>query len=350
MADHARTITIGIDPSPSGSALAVHWYGIMYVVAFATAYYLGPSHAISRASARTTWSGWPLDHPFRPDRRPALLRRQNLDLMHSVVDVIACGTGGWPSTARSSGSRHPGRPGWRWKLPIWVSWMPAPSSPWWASQSAGSAHHQRRHPGRAEQPPVGDAYTTLTLSSRPGTGSASANQPPRVRGAGTCHPPHPARSAPARCAAGGGHPQLRGLYSVSQFLLDFLRRPSRSSLRPQGAAANGHRGLSGMPLLVILWRRTKGARARSGAAADGTPPVRSRSPRRRPRLRHGSGADHHGLRREPQRDPARPYTRARAGERHPSGSRTVLRFLTFVVLIRVLALVLRANPSHPLCG
>src|ERR1035437_7179888 len=124
MADHARDHHNRIDPIAFRiGSLAVHWYGIMYVVAFVAAYYLGARpHAVSRGIRQ--------DHLERLTGLTILFGLigarlyydvQNLSLMQSPVDVIAVWNGGMAFYGAIIGGLATlvvlGR---RWKLPIWV--------------------------------------------------------------------------------------------------------------------------------------------------------------------------------------------------------------------------------------
>jgi len=283
------TITIGIDPIAFRiGSLAVHWYGIMYVVAFVTAYYLGARpHAVSRGITQEyleRLTGWGILFGLIGAR--LYYDVQNLDLMHSVVDVIAVWNGGMAFYgAIIGGLATLIILGWRWRLPIWVlmdagaffavvgqpigrigniingdilggqsnlPWATAYTNAGAVLQSTAQVHYQR---GVAYQPAAAyEALGTLVIllillgirrrGVRPGVVILT----------------------------------YVGLYSVSQFLLDFLRQTE-----PVIALGLKQLQLTAiatlvvvMPVLVIVWRRTEGRSGRGPEplrdAASATPP------------------------------------------------------------------------------
>ena len=118
------TITIGISPVAfSIGSLAVHWYGIMYVVAFGVAYYLGARvHVLPRGISEGSLerlTGWAILFGLIGAR--LYYDVQNLDLMHSAVDVIAVWNGGMAFYgAMIGGVTTLVVLGWRRHLPIWT--------------------------------------------------------------------------------------------------------------------------------------------------------------------------------------------------------------------------------------
>jgi phosphatidylglycerol:prolipoprotein diacylglycerol transferase len=118
------TISIGIDPIAFRlGSLAVHWYGVFYVVAFVVAYYLGARpHVISRGISEENLeriTGWTILFGLIGAR--LYYDVQNLDLMHNALDVIAVWNGGMAFYgAIIAGIATLIFLGWRWHLPIWV--------------------------------------------------------------------------------------------------------------------------------------------------------------------------------------------------------------------------------------
>ncbi len=117
-------IKIGIDPVAfSIGALAVHWYGIMYVVAFAVAYYLGArAHCLPRGISRAhieQITGWTILFGLIGGR--LYYDVQTLSLMKSPIDWIAVWQGGmafYGAIVLGVGTII--FLGWRWRLPVWV--------------------------------------------------------------------------------------------------------------------------------------------------------------------------------------------------------------------------------------
>ena len=119
------TITIGINPVAfSVGSLSVHWYGILYVVAFVVAYYLGARpHLLPRGISENDLeriTGWTILFGLIGAR--LYYDVQNLDMMHSFVDVIAVWNGGMAFYGAIIGGLGTSRRG--------LAWAP-PTGPWW---------------------------------------------------------------------------------------------------------------------------------------------------------------------------------------------------------------------------
>ena len=271
------TITIGIDPVAFQiGSLAVHWYGIMYVVAFVAAYYLGARpHAVLHGIAQDHLErliGWGILFGLIGAR--LYYDVQNLDLMHSVVDVIAVWNGGMAFYGAIIGGLATLIVlGWRWKLPIWVlldggAFFAVVGQP---IGRIGNIINGDILGGQSNLP-WATAYTNPHAVLQAGYRLGVAYQPAAAYEAlGTLVILLILLGLRRR----GVRPGVVilsyvGLYSVSQLLLDFLRQT-------EPVIAFGLKELQltaiatlvvGMPLLVIVWRRPQG---RSGAAHD--PPV-----------------------------------------------------------------------------
>jgi phosphatidylglycerol:prolipoprotein diacylglycerol transferase len=268
------TITIGIDPIAFQiGSLAVHWYGIMYVVAFVAAYYLGARpHAVSHGIAQDHLErliGWGILFGLIGAR--LYYDVQNLSLMHSVVDVIAVWNGGMAFYgAIIGGLATLVVLGWRWKLPIWVlldggAFFAVVGQP---IGRIGNIINGDILGGQSNLP-WATAYTNPHAVLQAGYRLGVAYQPAAAYEAlGTLVILLILLGLRRR----GVRPGVVilsyvGLYSVSQFLLDFLRQT-------EPVIAFGLKELQltaiatlvvGMPLLAIVWRRTQG---RSGEVHD----------------------------------------------------------------------------------
>ena len=280
------TITISIDPIAFKiGSLAVHWYGIMYVVAFVAAYYLGARpHAISRGIREDhleRLTGWTILFGLIGAR--LYYDVQNLDLMHSVVDVIAVWNGGMAFYGAIIGGLATlvilGR---RWKLPIWVL-LDAGAFFAVVGQPIGRIGNIINGDilGGPSNLPWATAYTNPDAVLQAGYRLGVGYQPAAAYEAlGTLVILLILLGVRRR----GVRPGVViltyvGLYSVSQLLLDFLRQT-------EPIIAFGLKELQltaiatlvvGMPLLAILWRRTEGSSGRApdslldGASADAEP-------------------------------------------------------------------------------
>jgi phosphatidylglycerol:prolipoprotein diacylglycerol transferase len=268
------TITIGIDPIAFRiGSLAVHWYGIMYVVAFVAAYYLGARpHAVSRGISQDYLervTGWTILFGLIGAR--LYYDVQNLDLMHSVVDVIAVWNGGMAFYgAIIGGLATLVVLGWRWKLPIWVL-LDAGALFAVVGQPIGRIGNIINGDilGGPSNLPWATAYTNPDAVLQAGYRLGVGYQPAAAYEALGTLVILLILLAVRRRGVRPGVLILSyvGLYSVSQFLLDFLRQT-------EPVIAFGLKELQltaivalvvGMPLLVILWRRTEG---RSGRAPE----------------------------------------------------------------------------------
>ena len=117
------TITIDINPVAFNvGSLAVHWYGICYVVAFVVAYLVARRHLLPRGFSEDQLerlTGWTILFGLIGAR--LYYDVQNLNLMHSPVDVIAVWNGGMAFYgAIIAGVATLLVLGWRWRLPIWT--------------------------------------------------------------------------------------------------------------------------------------------------------------------------------------------------------------------------------------
>jgi len=268
------TISIGINPVAfSVGSLSVHWYGILYVVAFVAAYYLGARpHLRNRGISENTLegvAGWTILFGLIGAR--LYYDVQNLDMMHSLVDVIAVWNGGMAFYGAIVGGL--GTLiflGWRWHLPIWTL-LDAGALFAVVGQPIGRIGNIINGDilGGPSNLPWATAYTNSAAVLQPGFRLGVAYQPAAAYEAlGTLVILLILLGVRRR----GVRPGVVilsyvGLYSVSQLLLDFLRQT-------EPVIAFGLKELQltavatlvvGMPLLVILWRRTEG---RSGRAPE----------------------------------------------------------------------------------
>ena len=286
------TITIGIDPIAFRiGSLAVHWYGIMYVVAFVAAYYLGARpHAVSRGIRQDhleRLTGWTILFGLIGAR--LYYDVQNLSLMQSPVDVIAVWNGGMAFYGAIIGGLATlvvlGR---RWKLPIWVL-LDAGAFFAVVGQPIGRIGNVINGDilGAPSKLPWATAYTNPDAVLQPGyyywgeLGHYIAYQPAAAYEAlGTL--------VILLVLLAVRHRKVRpgvviisyvALYSVSQLLLDFLRGSepvTAFGLKELQLTAIATLVLV-MPLLVIVWRRTEGRSRRApeplldGASSDAEP-------------------------------------------------------------------------------
>jgi phosphatidylglycerol:prolipoprotein diacylglycerol transferase len=280
------TITIGIDPIAFWiGSLAVHWYGIMYVVAFVAAYYLGARpHAVSRGISQDyleRLTGWGILFGLIGAR--LYYDVQNLDLMHSVVDVFAVWNGGMAFYGAIIGALATlvilGR---RWKLPIWVL-LDAGAFFAVVGQPIGRIGNIINGDilGGQSNLPWATAYTNHDAILQAGYQLGVAYQPAAAYEAlGTL--------VILLVLLAVRHRKVRpgvviisyvALYSVSQLLLDFLRQTEpviAFGLKELQLTAIATLVLV-MPLLVIIWRRTGGRAGHApeplldGASSDAEP-------------------------------------------------------------------------------
>ena len=280
------TITISIDPIAFRiGSLAVHWYGIMYVVAFVAAYYLGARpHAVSRGVSQEyleRLTGWGILFGLIGAR--LYYDVQNLDLMHSVVDVFAVWNGGMAFYGAIIGGLATlvilGR---RWKLPIWVL-LDAGAFFAVVGQPIGRIGNIINGDilGGQSNLPWATAYTNHDAILQAGYQLGVAYQPAAAYEAlGTL--------VILLVLLAMRHRKVRpgvviisyvALYSMSQLLLDFLRQTEpviAFGLKELQLTAIATLVLV-MPLLVIIWRRTEGRSGRApeplldGASSDAEP-------------------------------------------------------------------------------
>ena len=280
------TITISIDPIAFRiGSLAVHWYGIMYVVAFVAAYYLGARpHAVSRGVSQEyleRLTGWGILFGLIGAR--LYYDVQNLDLMHSVVDVFAVWNGGMAFYGAIIGALATlvilGR---RWKLPIWVL-LDAGAFFAVVGQPIGRIGNIINGDilGGQSNLPWATAYTNHDAILQAGYQLGIAYQPAAAYEAlGTL--------VILLVLLAMRHRKVRpgvviisyvALYSMSQLLLDFLRQTEpviAFGLKELQLTAIATLVLV-MPLLVIIWRRTEGRSGRApeplldGASSDAEP-------------------------------------------------------------------------------
>ncbi len=268
------TITIGIDPIAFRiGSLAVHWYGIMYVVAFVAAYYLGARpYALSRGITEEyleRLTGWTILFGLIGAR--LYYDVQNLDLMHNVVDVIAVWNGGMAFYgAIVAGLATLLVLGWRWKLPVWVL-LDAGAFFAVVGQPIGRIGNIINGDilGGPSNLPWATIYTNHNAVLQAGYQLGVAYQPAAAYEAlGTL--------VILLVLVGLRRRRVRpgvviltyvALYSVSQLLLDFLRQTEpiiALGLKELQLTAIATLVVV-MPVLVVLWRRTEG---RSGRAPE----------------------------------------------------------------------------------
>jgi phosphatidylglycerol:prolipoprotein diacylglycerol transferase len=288
------TITIGIDPIAFNiGSLAVHWYGIMYVLAFVAAYYLGARpHAVSRGISQDhleRLTGWTILFGLIGAR--LYYDVQNLDLMHSVVDVIAVWNGGMAFYgAVIAGLATLVVLGWRWKLPIWVL-MDAGAFFAVVGQPIGRIGNIINGDilGGPSNLPWATVYTNHNAVLQAGYQLNVAYQPAAAYEAlGTLVILLILLGVRRR----GVRPGVviltyLGLYSVSQFLLDFLRETEpviAFHLKELQLTAIATLVVV-LPILVVVWRRTEGRsgvatlpRPESASSGDGAEPPAATSP------------------------------------------------------------------------
>jgi phosphatidylglycerol:prolipoprotein diacylglycerol transferase len=278
------TITIGIDPIAFKiGSLAVHWYGIMYVVAFVAAYYLGARpQAVSRGISLDyleRLTGWTILFGLIGAR--LYYDVQNVSLMHSAVDVIAVWNGGMAFYGAIIGGLGTLVVlGWRWKLPIWVL---LDTGAFFAvvGQPIGRIGNIINGDilGGQSNLPWATAYTNPDAVLQAGYRLGVAYQPAAAYEAlGTLVILLILLGVRRR----GVRPGVViltyvGLYSVSQFLLDFLRQTEPVivfGLKELQLTAIATLVVV-MPLLVIIWRRTEG---RSTSASGSIAPISDPTP------------------------------------------------------------------------
>ncbi len=277
------TISIGINPVAfSLGSLSVHWYGILYVVAFVVAYYLGArAHLRPRGISENDLeaiTGWAILFGLIGAR--LYYDVQNLDAMHSLVDVIAVWNGGMAFYGAIVGALVAVIVvGWRRHLPIWTL---VDGGAFFAvvGQPIGRIGNIINGDilGGPSNLPWATAYTNSAAVLQPGYRLGVAYQPAGAYEAlGTLVILLILIGIRRR----GVRPGVLiisylALYSVSQFLLDFLRQSEPViwlGLKELQLTAIVSLVVV-VPLTIVIWRRTEGrAGPKPEAAAASAPPV-----------------------------------------------------------------------------
>jgi phosphatidylglycerol:prolipoprotein diacylglycerol transferase len=266
------TLSIGISPVAFNiGSLAVHWYGIFYVVAFGVAYYLGARpHVIHRGISEQNLerlAGWAILFGLIGAR--LYYDVQNLDLMHNALDVIAMWNGGMAFYgAIIGGVTTLVVLGWRRHLPIWTV---LDGAAFFAvvGQPIGRIGNIINGDilGGPSNLPWATAYTNAGAVLQPGFKLGVAYQPAGAYEAlGTLLILLILLAVRRR----GVRPGVViisyvALYSVSQFLLDFLRQSEPViwlGLKELQLTAIVSLVVL-VPLLTVIWRRTE---SRTGEA------------------------------------------------------------------------------------
>jgi phosphatidylglycerol:prolipoprotein diacylglycerol transferase len=261
------TISIGIDPIALRlGSLSVHWYGICYVVAFVVAYYLGARpHAMRRGISEGNLerlAGWSILFGLIGAR--LYYDVQNLDLMHNVVDVIAVWNGGMAFYgAVVGGIATLVVLGWRWHLPVWVL---LDGGAFFAvvGQPIGRIGNIINGDilGGPSNLPWATAYTNPDAVLQPGFRLGVAYQPAGAYEALGTLVILLILLAVRRRRVRPGIVIISyvALYSVSQFLLGFLRESEPKvwlgfkELQLTAIATL----VVAVPALIVVWRRTQG--------------------------------------------------------------------------------------------
>jgi phosphatidylglycerol:prolipoprotein diacylglycerol transferase len=269
------TITIGIDPIAFQiGSLAVHWYGILYVVAFVVAYYLGARpHILPRGISeenleRCTY--WTILFGLIGAR--LYYDVQNLDMMHNPVDFIAVWQGGMAFYgAIIAGVATLVVLSWRCHLPFWTV---LDGAAFFAvvGQPIGRIGNIINGDilGGPSNLPWATAYTNSNAVLQPGYRLGVFYQPAGAYEAlGTL--------VILLILIGIRRRNVRpgvvmisyiALYSVSQLLLDFLRQSEPVlwlGLKELQLTAIVSLVLL-VPLMVVIWRRTEGRRSQTPEA------------------------------------------------------------------------------------
>jgi phosphatidylglycerol:prolipoprotein diacylglycerol transferase len=269
------TISIGISPVAfSIGSLAVHWYGIFYVVAFVVAYYLGARvHLLRRGVSEGSLerlTGWAILFGLIGAR--LYYDVQNLDLMHSAVDVIAVWNGGMAFYGAIIGGLGTLIVlGWRWHLPIWTL---LDGGAFFAvvGQPIGRIGNIINGDilGGPSNLPWATAYTNAGAVLQPGFRLGIAYQPAGVYEALGTLVILLILLAVRRRGVRPGVVIISyvALYSVSQFLLDFLRQSEPViwlGLKQLQLTAIVSLVVL-VPVLILIWLRTEGRTRLSPAA------------------------------------------------------------------------------------
>ncbi len=157
------TIRIDIDPVIRIGSLSIHWYGVMYAVAFLVAFRYGvlphvEKRGISRGTAERALV-WTIIFGLLGARLYYVVQQPNLgDYLHNPVRIIAVWEGGMAFFgAIIAGLACVAVFAWRNRISTWLhvgrrGHLRGGRS----AHRAHRQHHQRRHPRRAEQPALGD--------------------------------------------------------------------------------------------------------------------------------------------------------------------------------------------------
>ncbi|MGP8161910.1 MAG: prolipoprotein diacylglyceryl transferase [Candidatus Dormibacteria bacterium] len=277
------TITIGIDPIAFQiGSLAVHWYGIFYVVAFVVAYYLGArAHLLPRGISEANLercTGWTILFGLIGAR--LYYDVQNLDMMHNAVDLIAVWQGGMAFYgAIIAGVATLVVLSWRGHLPVWTV---LDGAAFFAvvGQPIGRIGNIINGDilGGPSNLPWATAYTNTNAVLQPGYRLGVFYQPAGAYEAlGTL--------VILLILIGIRRRKVRpgvvmisyvALYSVSQLLLDFLRQSEPViwlGLKELQLTAIVSLVLL-VPLMVVIWRRTERRRSQTpGAPAEPAEPA-----------------------------------------------------------------------------
>jgi phosphatidylglycerol:prolipoprotein diacylglycerol transferase len=269
------TISIGVSPVALNiGSLAVRWYGIFYVVAFAVAYYLGARpHVIHRGISEQNLeqlAGWAILFGLVGAR--LYYDVQNLDLMHNAADVIAVWNGGMAFYgAIIGGVTTLVVLGWRRHLPIWTV---LDGAAFFAvvGQPIGRIGNIINGDilGGPSNLPWATAFTNAGAVLQPGFKLGVAYQPAGAYEALGTLVILLILLAVRRRGVRPGVVIISyvALYSVSQFLLDFLRQSEPViwlGLKELQLTAIVSLVVL-VPLLTVIWRRTEGRTGQAPAA------------------------------------------------------------------------------------
>ena len=269
------TISIGVSPVALNiGSLAVRWYGIFYVVAFAVAYYLGARpHVIHRGISEQNLeqlAGWAILFGLVGAR--LYYDVQNLDLMHNAADVIAVWNGGMAFYgAIIGGVTTLVVLGWRRHLPIWTV---LDGAAFFAvvGQPIGRIGNIINGDilGGPSNLPWATAFTNAGAVLQPGFKLGVAYQPAGAYEALGTLVILLILLAVRRRGVRPGVVIISyvALYSVSQFLLDFLRQSEPViwlGLKELQLTAIVSLVVL-VPLLTVIWPRTEGRTGQAPAA------------------------------------------------------------------------------------
>jgi phosphatidylglycerol:prolipoprotein diacylglycerol transferase len=274
------TISIGINPIAFNiGSLAVHWYGILYVVAFVVAYYLGARpHLLPRGVTEDNLerlTGWTILFGLIGAR--LYYDVQNLDLMHNAVDFIAVWQGGMAFYgAIIAGIATLVVLSWRWHLPTWTV---LDGAAFFAvvGQPIGRIGNIINGDilGGPSNLPWATAYTNSNAVLQPGYRLGVFYQPAGAYEALGTLVILLILIAIRRRKVRPGVVMIGyvALYSVSQFLLDFLRQSEPViwlGLKELQLTAIVSLVVV-VPLMVVIWRRTEGRAVPAAATTTELP-------------------------------------------------------------------------------